>query len=133
MATRALWSFVVIILVCFAMSDDALSADVAVVYSIDSSETNGETVQGTMTVQVLNLTGGDLRNVDLRLAQGGGVIGRGVLQVGHLGAAQAAAASGGFHLDQGLFGESEALLFRVDFDDGAGNHHSVVIGAARAN
>ena len=65
MATRALWSFVVIILVCFAMSDDALSADVAVVYSIDSSETNGETAVKSWG-SLEKRTGLELRHLSVR-------------------------------------------------------------------
>ncbi|NNG03370.1 MAG: hypothetical protein HKM95_04635 [Inquilinus sp.] len=134
MITRAFWTSALFLLICCALPSNTYAADVAVVYSIDRSESDGETVQGTITVQVVNLTGGDLKNVDLRLDLGGGnLIGRGVLQVGRLEAAQVAAASGGFRLEQELFDVSTALPIRVDFDDAFGNHHSAVISAARAN
>ncbi len=123
----------VILLACFAMPQVTLSADLAVAYTIDTSQSDGETVEGTMTVTVFNLSGGDLKNVDLRLDLGGpNALPRGVLQFGLVPAGGGGVAPAAFQLDQGTFDAADALPWRVDYDDMAGNHGSIVVIATRS-
>lgn len=121
-----------ILLACFVVPLPTLAADVEVVFSVDSSQSDGETVRGTMTVQVINLTQAALHNVDLRLNLGGAnAIGHGVLAVGNVDAANVATIVADFRLEQGLFDLGAALPLRVDFDDASSNRRSLTINAMR--
>ncbi len=133
MRAQSIWALALVILASFAISRPALSAEIAVLYSVDRYESDGESVQGTMTVQVFNLSGGDLKNVDLRLDLGGmNAIARRVIQFGHVAAGAGGVAQARFLLDQALFDEMGALPWRADFDDALGNHSSVVVIAPRS-
>lgn len=134
MFTRASWISTLVLLICFAFPSLARAADVAVVYSIESSQSDGDTVQGTMTVTVFNLTSDDLKNVDLRLDIGGpNAIPRRVMQFGLVPADQGGVAQADFQFQQELFDEVDALPWRVNYDDMAGNHASIRIIAQRTH
>ena len=134
MGEKMIWACALVILPFIGMPQLARAADIAAVYSIDSSERDGETVQGTITVTVVNTSEGNLRNVDLRLDLGGSsAITKGVLQFGRVAAGQVATATSTFRLEQGIFDEGVALPWRADYDDAGGNHNSIAVMAPRMN
>ena len=133
MIKKLLW-MPLILIAWLAVPAGASATDIAILYSIDSSESDGDMAQGTMTVTVFNETGWPVRNLDLRLDLGAGnVVARGVLQFGFVEAGDGATASGDFRLEQILLDESDSLPWRVDFDDLLGNHVSLDVQAIRAN
>ena len=77
----------------------------------------------TVQLDVRNLTGGDLQNVDLRLAMPASAsLVKGVVQVGRVPAGQARAATAQVVFKSG----STPLVWSVDYDDAAGHHQDVV-------
>lgn len=120
--------------IVLVVAADAAAPKIAVHYRIDSSETQGETARGRMTVTVVNVSGGEINNVDLRLDPAGfAVIEQGVLQLGRIPADGVGAGAGEFQMELSLLDSGEPLLWRVDYDDAGNNHVQAVLQGSQAN
>ena len=130
---RTLWAVALMSILTLGAGNTAVAADLTATYWIESSENSGEVIEGTLTITVFNLTGGDLKNVNLRLELGGmnAIVGQ-VIQFGRVPAGAGRVARARFRLDQVLFDEVGALPWRADFDDALGNQYSAVVIAARS-
>ena len=125
---------------CFAVfsvicvSNAAWAGDVHVVHAIDDLRRGDRAVEGSLTVQVFNASDGDLFNVDLRLETGGAnTVTRPVVQLGSIGAREAATAASEFTFEPRLLDDGGALVWRLDYDDGRGNHSSMLVVSERAD
>ena len=134
MHARSIGMLTVAMLAWTVLPPAAWAADFAVIYSIDTADGNGVTVQGEMTVEIVNLSDGAFRNVNLRLDLGGAnIVGNGLIQFGFIEAGDHAVALAGFRLEQEVFDGADALPWRVDFDDMFDQHDSIDVLAVRAH
>jgi hypothetical protein len=123
-AFSVFFSIVVLVLVTLAPPAPAAGADVVLRYALRASQTVGAHTSGSVTVEIYNLSGKTLDNVDVRLAQpGSNAIERGLLQLGRVAIGQTGRATGGYTFTAA---NGAPLLWRVDYDV-AGEHKQIVV------
>jgi len=120
---------ILVLALLFSSISTVLYADeLAIRYSILSAESNGIAVKGTIRVEVQNLSNSNVKNVDLRLAHSGPYsIEKGLFQFGGIPAAGAKVVTGSYLFDEASIASGALLLWRVDYDTGAGLHQQVIV------
>jgi hypothetical protein len=130
------WAIGLVLLATVGMAQPAAAEDFSATYSMNDSESDGSIARGAMTVVLSNLTALDLKNVDLRLALGGGnaILGAPpVLQYGAMAFDETKALIAEVQIDQALLDEGH-LSLRIDFDDAVtGQHDSIQVIATPEN
>lgn len=117
-----------ILLTLIVLPGFSFAEDLAVHYSILSSERDGMILRGAMRVEVRNLTNGDLRNVDLRLPQPGiKEVENGLFQLGSIPDNEARIVIGGFLFEEALIASGEPIIWQVDYDGAEGNHKQIML------
>jgi hypothetical protein len=112
-------------LVCAVMALIPLAVHAASAVRIHASWQSSDSSSAARTVQldVRNISSGELRNVDLRLAPPSSAsLVKGVVQVGTVPAGQARVATAQVVFRSG----ATPLVWSVDYDDAAGHHTAVV-------
>jgi hypothetical protein len=112
-------------LVLLAAPARSFADDLVLDYSLLDGQSIANLWKGTVKVEVRNLSRGDVRNVDLRLAMPSvDQIEKSLLQLGGIPSGQSRTGSAGLILDAG---SSAPLLWKVDYDDAAGAHRQTVL------
>lgn len=108
-----------------AMPAYSFAEGVTVNCSILSSESVGATLNGTMRVEVTNLTGSAIRNVDLRLENSvPNSIEKDLFQFGSVPAGKSGVVTGGFRFMGGL---ENPIVWKIDYDDAEGAHKQIMV------
>lgn len=106
-----------------------LANDVVVQYKILDSVNSGEMAHGQIQVEVQNLTGQELKNVDLRVDSPQAVLlEKEVLQLGAIPAGGLGVVIGGFDLPGSAL--AEPFIWQVDYD-AAGVHSQTIVPGNR--
>lgn len=105
--------------------------DVIVSVAFDAHENiSDELVGGTMTAEVINLTGGAIRNVNLRPDGATDVaISKEVLQFGMLENGDSGIVNQSFHTTQASIDAGNPTSWRLDFDRADGSHKQLIVTA----
>lgn len=120
--------FVLAFAVVLAIGSVVLAAGPAVRYTIVSANRDGITVKGTIRVEVHNLTGGKVKNVDLRVAHPGPYsIAKGLFQFGSIPAGDAKVVAGSYLFYEASLTAGTPLLWRIDYDTESGSHQQVIV------
>lgn len=103
--------------------------DVIVTVDFDAHENiSDELVGGTMTAEVVNLTGGSIRNVNLRPDGATGIaISNEVLQFGLLVNGDSGVVRNPFHATQESIDAGNPTHWRLDFDEADGSHKQLIV------
>ncbi len=126
--TAVVSTFVLAFAVVSAIGSVSFAADPAVRYGTVSSDRDGIVVKGTIRVEVRNLTGGNMKNVDLRVAHPGPYsITKGLLQFGGIPAGDAKVVTGSYLFDEAALAARIPLRWRIDYDTEAGSHQQVIV------
>jgi hypothetical protein len=105
--------------------------EIIVHYQITDSAGIGGMVHGQMQVEVQNLTGSDLQNVDLRVDSPGSIMfEKEVLQLGVIPAGGVGVVSSQFDSPVGGLASGNPFIWLVDYDV-AGNHSQTIIPGIR--
>lgn len=114
--------------VMLAMGSVSFAGEPVVRYVIVSAERDGVTVKGTIRVEVHNLIGDDMKNVDLRIAhQGPYSIEKGLFQFGNIPSGDLNVVTGSYIFDQAAVAAGASFLWRVDYDTQEGLHKQVMV------
>jgi len=120
--------FVLTVAVVLAIGSVSFAADLAVRYAIVSADKDGVTVKGTIRVEVHNLTGSTMKNVDLRIAHAGPYsIAKGLFQFGSIPPGNAKTVTGSYLFDEASLATGTPLLWRIDYDTEVGSHQQVIV------
>lgn len=105
--------------------------EIIVHYQITDSASIGEMVHGQMQVEVQNLTGSDLQNVDLRVDSPGSIIfEKEVLQLGAIPAGGVGVVNSQFDSPVDGLASGNPFIWLVDYDV-AGNHSQTITPGIR--
>ena len=111
-----------------AMGSVSFAGEPVVRYAIISAERDGVTVKGTIRVEVHNLGGGDMKNVDLRVAHPESYsIEKGLFQFGSIPAGDTNIVTGSYLFGEAAHAAWTSLLWRVDYDTQEGLHKQVMM------
>jgi len=107
----------------------ASADDVFVTVTFDVHEDiSAELVGGTMTAQVMNLTGGAIRNVNLRREDARELaVSKEVLQFGRLENGDSGVINQPFHAAQASIDVGNPTTWRLDFDKSDGSHKQLIV------
>jgi hypothetical protein len=117
-------------LTTFGTTPAVSAADVSVLCGVRVTQSDGETALAEVTVTVTNLSSGDLRNVNATLI--GPTVAqnvRGPVQIGTVVFEAAAVGTGSVVVPQSVADKTEAMWWRVDYDDPSGEHHEETVAA----
>lgn len=103
--------------------------DVIVTVTFDAhDDISDELVGGTMTAEVMNLTGGDIRNVNLRRHAAMEIaVSKEVMQFGMLADGDSRVIDQSFHATQASIDTGIPTNWRLDYDEANGAHKQLVI------
>ncbi len=108
----------------------AMATEFSVTTNLEIKEAVGNQVMGNVTADVLNMSGSTIRNVDLRLANPGGMtVEKGVLQFGRIPSDDVKTTTKLFNADQEFVDSGEPVIWRLDYDDANGNHQQEIISS----
>ncbi|MBI4379172.1 MAG: hypothetical protein HY578_08765 [Nitrospinae bacterium] len=111
-----------------AMGSVSFAGEPVVRYAIITAERDGVTVKGTIRVEVHNLGGGDMKNVDLRVAHPESYsIEKGLFQFGSIPAGDTNIVTGSYLFGEAVLAAGTPLLWRVDYDTQEGLHKQVMV------
>jgi len=104
------------------------AADLAVVYSIKTSDAESAANSGVLTVEVHNLSGGELQNVQLRPeGQGSISLTGGAIQLGSIAAGAVKTATSDLFIDPNTFDSAVPIFWLVNYDDAQLNNRQLFI------
>lgn len=103
--------------------------DVIVTVNFDAHENiSDEFVGGTLTAEVVNLTAGAIRNVNLRPDGANEVaVSKEVLQFGLLESGDSGVVSQAFHSTQASIDAGKPTTWRLDYDEVNGSHKQLIV------
>ena len=103
--------------------------DVIVTVNFDAHESIAEEfVGGTLTAEVVNLTAGVIRNVNLRPEGANEVaVSKEVLQFGLLESGDSGVVSEAFHSTQTSIDAGTPTIWRLDYDEANGSHKQLIV------
>ena len=107
----------------------ATANDVIVNVNFDTHETiSDELVGGTMTAEVTNLSGGSIRNVNLRRDDATDLaVSEEVLQFGKLENGDSGVINQSFHTTQASIDAGNPTTWRLDYDEANGAHKQLIV------
>jgi hypothetical protein len=123
-----LLSFTITCFITFLFGHSVLAAGVTVMSHLEVTASIDGQVTGSISAEVVNVTGTDIHNVNLRMVNAGEIsVDRGLLQFGKIPNGELRAMTRSFHAQQTYIDSPEPILWYLDYDDSDGVHRQLTI------